>query len=275
MAVTIVSRPERPSSVPFEGRPLPVARVAPADLRDALVLGARDFWAMPSHLLFLGLIYPLAGIVLARLALGYDVIHLVFPLVAGFALVGPFVAIGLYEISRRREMGLPTRWSDALEVLRAPGIASILVLGVLLTVLFGAWLLTANVLYRGLFGDAVPTSVGAFLTEVLTTGHGWALILAGHAFGFVFALAVLMTSAVSFPLILDRGVDVVTAVRTSIAVVMASPAVMLAWGAIVAAGLMLGTLMLFVGLAIIVPILGHATWHLYRRAVPRPAALPQ
>jgi uncharacterized membrane protein len=247
--------------------PLPVRAIGTSDLREALARGAADFWDKPSHVVFLALIYPVAGIVLARLVVGYEVLPLLFPLVAGFALIGPFAALGLYEISRRREAGLDASWSHAFEVFRSPGFTSILVLGLLLLSIFFIWMGVAWAIYASTLGSAVPTSVTGFVGTVLTTGPGWAMIVIGNAAGFFFALLVLMISVVSFPLILDRHVGAVTAMRTSIAAVRANPAVMLTWGLIVAAGLVLGLLPLFVGLAIVLPVLGHATWHLYRRVV--------
>jgi len=255
-----------------EAGALPVESVGLSDLQEALTRGLDDFWAKPSHLLFLGIIYPLAGLVLGRLAIGYEVLPLIFPLIAGFALVGPFVAIGLYEISRRREAGLDTSWSHAFEVLRSPGIGAILGLGFVLLLLFGAWLVVAMLLHGALFGDVAPQSASAFLNEVLGTGRGWALIVIGNILGFLFAVVVLSISVVSFPLIVDRHVSAACAVKTSIAAVRKNPVTMAAWGLIVAVALVIGTVPAFVGLALIVPILGHATWHLYRRVVPRAAA---
>jgi len=248
-------------------KPLKVRRIDAADLKDALTKGFDDFWAKPSHLLFLGVIYPLAGIFLGRLAVGYDVLPLLFPLVAGFALVGPFAAIGLYEISRRRELGLDTSWEHALEVLRSPSRGAIAELGVLSMFIYLAWLGTAMLLYDLTFGDSMPATITGFLTEVLTTPHGWALIILGNGIGFLFAAVVLTISVVSFPLLIDRNVNAVVAIETSIQAVRANPVTMAIWGLVVVGALIVGTLTLFVGLALVMPILGHATWHLYRKVV--------
>lgn len=247
--------------------PLPVRRIGLGDIEDALRQGLADFLAQPSHLLFLGFIYPLAGVFLGRLAIGYDVLPLLFPLIAGFALVGPFAAIGLYEISRRRELGLDTAWSHALDVRNSPAIGSIAILGLVLTVLFVAWLVAAMLIYQWTMGDAMPATIGGFLGDVLTTPAGWALIIFGNGVGFLFAVAALLISVVSFPLLLDRHVNVIAAVRTSIRAVRVNPGMMILWGLIVAAGLVVGSLLFFAGLAIVMPVLGHATWHLYRKIV--------
>lgn len=250
-----------------EHGPLAVRKIGVADLRDALEKGWNDFWQKPSHLVFLGLIYPLAGVFLCRLVVGYDILPLLFPLVAGFALVGPFAALGLYEISRRLEQGQDAAWADALNVMRSPGLLPLAILGFTLMMIFVLWLIAAMVIYSAIFGDMVPATVSGFLHEVITTRAGWTLILVGNAVGFLFALAALMISVVSFPLILDRHVGALAAARTSINAVVTNPGPMLLWGLIVAVALVIGFATLLVGLAIIVPVLGHATWHLYRRVV--------
>lgn len=248
-----------------------VRRIDLADIRIALARGFEDFWAMPSHLLFLGLIYPIVGVCLAMITSNENALPLLYPLASGFALIGPFAAIGLYEVSRRRELGLDTSWRHAFAVLRSPSIPSILALGVLLTLVFLAWLGTARALYVWLFGPMAPQANGHFLTQVFTTSQGWTLIVLGNAIGFVFAVVALTISAVSFPLLLDRDVGAGVAVQTSARVVLANPLMMGLWGLIVAAGLVIGSAPFFVGLAIVMPVLGHASWHLYRRVV-EPAA---
>lgn len=248
---------------------LPVREIGVADIRDALRQGYSDFMAQPSHLLFIALIYPIAGILLARLTVSYNIFPLLFPLLAGFALLGPFAAIGLYEISRRRELGLDTSWKYALGVLKSPAVAQIATLGTLLMGIFIAWLLSAWIIYRWLMGDVPLTSAESFLTPLLTTVNGWTLIVLGNALGLLFAITVFSISVVSFPLMLDRHVDMATAVRTSIAAVGKNPRVMMYWGLTIAALLVLGSLPVLVGLVIVMPVLGHASWHLYRKVVPR------
>ncbi len=247
-----------------------VRKIGPSDLKEALSRGFDDFWAMPSHLLFLALIYPIAGACLAALTFTNNALPLLYPLASGFALLGPLAAIGLYEISRRREMGLEPTWQDAFAVLRSPSIPSILALGVVLLVIFFAWMTTARMLYESLFGYAAPDSYTRFVNEVLTTPQGMRLILLGNILGFIFAAVVLSISVISFPLLLDRDVGAAVAVQTSIRAVMANPLTMALWGVIVAGGLLLGSLPLFVGLAVVMPVLGHATWHLYRHVVEPP-----
>jgi uncharacterized membrane protein len=246
---------------------LAVRRIETEDLMAALRRGYEDFTEKPSHLLFLGLIYPLFGLVLAGLTFSAHALTLLFPLVSGFALMGPFVALGLYEVSRRRELKLATSPDDVLAILSSPARGPILGFGILLLVILACWLASAVGLYHALYGARVPEPFLDFLGEVLTTPRGWALIILGHAIGFLFALVVFSATVISFPLILDRHVAIGTAILTSVEVVRTNPRTMGIWAFIIAAGLMIGSIPLLVGLAIVLPILGHATWHLYRRAV--------
>jgi uncharacterized membrane protein len=257
-----------------------IRKIAIADLRIALARGLDDFLAMPSHALFLCLIYPLAGLVLFRLAIGYDVLSLLFPLAVGFALIGPFAATGLYELSRRREMGLETHWTNVFDVFRSSSLGGIAALGALLTVIFLVWLAVAQAIYVASFGDAPAASIPDFVAKVFATPAGWNLIVVGNGVGFLFAAAVLAISVVSFPLLLDRDVGAAEAVATSLRAVLANPVPMAMWGLIVAALLAVGSLPFFLGLTVIMPLLGHATWHLYRRTVvaddaPRPRLRPR
>lgn len=237
------------------------------DLRDVLAKGIDDFRAMPSHAVFLCLIYPIVGFFSGGLILGYKLLPLLFPLAAGFALIGPLAAVGLYELSRRREAGEKVHWTDVFNVLHSPSIGAILAVGALLMVILLAWLATAQALYESLFGVLAPASGTQFLYELFTTAHGWKLIIYGNAIGLLFAIAALVVGAVSFPLLLDRDVGAAVAVITSIRAVAANPLPMTAWGIIVAGLLVLGSLPFFTGLAVVMPVLGHATWHLYRKVV--------
>jgi uncharacterized membrane protein len=246
-----------------------VRRIDAADVGDALAKGFRDFAACRTDVVFLCLFYPIAGLLMARLALDYGLLPLIFPLVSGFALIGPLFGVGLYEMSRRRELGIATGWADAFAVARSPALGSILVLGLLLLALFTLWLFTANLVYTLTLGPGEPVSAIAFARDAVTTPAGWTMIGVGVGVGFLFALAAMVISVVSFPMLLDRDVGVATAIATSLRAVRINPGPMAMWGVIVAAGLVIGAMPFLLGFAIVMPVLGHATWHLYRKVVPR------
>jgi len=249
-----------------------VRRIGLGDLREALTSGLADFAANRTDVIFLCVIYPLMGLVLARLASGYGVVPLLFPLASGFALVGPLAAVGLNEMSRRREQGAEVNWTDAFGVVRSPSFGAITGLGLLLIAIFLVWLASAQAIYFVTLGPNPPVSVAAFIHSVFATEAGWAMIILGCGIGFLFAVAVLAISVVSFPVLLDRDERMETAIWASIQAVRASPGPMAAWGLIVAAGLVIGSVPCFIGLVIVLPVLGHATWHLYRRVVPAGSA---
>jgi uncharacterized membrane protein len=214
-------------------RPI-VHAIGPGDLRDALAKGLADFEAMPTHLVFLCLIYPIVMLIAARVSAGYEVLPLVFPMLAGYALVGPVVATSMYELSRRREQGLDTARRHAFDVLQFPSIWAIGRLSVLLMTIYLAWLGTAWAIYDLIFGSAVPESIVEFALQVFTTPSGWTLIFVGCAAGFIFATVTFALSVVSFPMLVDRDVGVTTALQTSVRAVLASPITMGMWAFIVA-----------------------------------------
>jgi uncharacterized membrane protein len=269
LAVETAGRVGRRTRENLHSPPPAVRRIGLADLRDALFRGLDDFGACRTDVIFLCVIYPLVGLVLARLAFGYELLPLVFPLASGFALVGPFAAVGLYEMSRLREAGVDVAWADAFGVVRSPSFGAIVLLGLLLMAIFLLWLVAAGAIYQVTLGPAPPASLASFIRDVFTTDAGRVMIGAGVGVGFLFALLVLAISVVSFPLLLDREAGVDTAIVTSVRAVLTNPAPMAIWGLIVAGGLVIGSIPFFLGLIIVMPLFGHATWHLYRRVVPR------
>jgi uncharacterized membrane protein len=244
-----------------------IRQIGPQDLRAALRDGVEDFRKLPSHAVFLCLFYPVAGLLLGGFLFRYDVIPLVFPLVAGFALIGPFAAVGLYELSRRLELGLDSSWEHAFDVLRSPAKWSIFALGVLLMAIFIAWLMVAQSIYAHTLGALGPASIAGFVRDLFTTAAGWKMIILGNLVGFLFAVAAMSVSVISFPLLLDRHVGAAVAILTSVRAVLDNPGPMAAWGLIVVACLVAGSIPFLLGLAVVMPVLGHATWHLYRRVV--------
>ncbi len=244
-----------------------IRRIGVADLVDALRRGVEDFRAIPTQLIFLGLIYPVVGLAAARATMAGDLLPLLFPLVAGLSLLGPVLAVGIYELSRRREAGQPVSWVHAFAVLRSPSLFAIGIVALMLFGIFVVWVGVAKIIALATIGGDAPDTFGAFARQVLETPGGWALIVFGNLAGLCFAAAVLTLTVVSVPLLLDRGGSPFAAVLTSIHAVRANPAVMALWGVIVAAILLVGCLPLFVGLAVAMPVLGHATWHLYRKVV--------
>lgn len=244
-----------------------VASITMDDVKDALMKGIDDFKACRSDVVFLCIIYPVVGLVLARFAFQGNMLPLLFPAVSGFALLGPAAAVGLYEMSRRREQSLDVSWSNAFDVVRSPSFVPIFLLGLQLLLIFLIWMLAAQGIYMMTLGPEPPVSALSFLRDVFMTGAGWAMIIVGVGIGFIFAFSVLAISVVSFPLLLDRTVGLGSAVATSIRVLAENPLPIGAWGLIVAGGLVLGSLPAFLGLIFVLPILGHATWHLYRKSV--------
>jgi uncharacterized membrane protein len=263
-----VGRAFLPNPARHVGQAVPVVRkITAGDLWDALKLGMADVGALRDDILFIGVIYPLAGLILARFAFSMDLLPLLFPLASGFALIGPVAAIGLYDLSRRRERGEHVTWLDAFGVFSSPALSSIIGLGAVMLGLFAVWLGVAYEIYLLNLGGEPPQTLAAFERSLFYTSGGWTMIGVGIGVGFLFAVVAFALSVVSFPLLLDRDVGVAAAVRTSLKAVAANPGVMLLWGATVAGLLVLGSLPALVGLIFVVPLLGHATWHLYRKMI--------
>lgn len=252
--------------------PIVITGLRFGDLRLALKSGLDDFLALRTDVIFIVVIYPIIGLMLTGFATNRGMLPLILPMVSGFALLGPVAAVGLYEMSRRRELGLKTSWGDAFRVFESPSMFPILTLGIYLFAIFMVWLIFANSIFNLTIGPESPASVAAFVQDIFFTTAGWVMLIVGCAVGFVFACAVLAMSVVSFPLLVDRHVGVVKAVVTSIAITRRNPVVVATWGAIVVLGLGLGVATLFVGLIVVLPVLGHASWHLYRRAVAAPVS---
>jgi uncharacterized membrane protein len=246
-----------------------IRHITLGDLRIALADGWQDFMETPTQLIFLGVIYTLVGLIAGRWASGAHMLPLFWPLVAGLSLMGPVAALGLYEISRQREQGKDPSWLAMFDALNSPGLFAVAVLAAYLLGLFGAWVFVAQLMWEHFMGPigAAPTNFSELVNLVFTTPEGIQLLIWGNLVGFFFALAAFMLTVVSFPLLLDAPTDPGTAMATSFRAVVKNPVPMLAWGLIVAVMLVIGCLPIFVGLAVVMPWLGHSTWHLYRRVV--------
>src|SRR5438552_3139161 len=238
------------------------------DLWQSLKEGYDDFSATATLGVHLAILfYLLFALLLTLFLVGGNLLHLAFPVVAGLTLIGPVVSVGLFEISRRRERGLDVSWRSTFDFVHSASFAPILALSVLMMLLYVAWLFTAQFLYFGIFGEDPPASASDFVTQLVTTRRGAALIWYGILLGFLFAVTALAMSVVAFPLLLDRPASAATAVAISIRAVASNLMVMAVWGVIVVVLLAAGAIVFLIGLAAVLPILGHATWHLYRKVV--------
>lgn len=244
-----------------------IRRITLSDLTRSLKEGYDDFNASPTIAVFLAVLFPLFVVLLTLFLVGRNLLHMAFPTVAGLTLIGPVVSVWLFEMSRRRERGLEVSWRSTFDFVHSSAFAPILALSVLMTLLYVGWLYMAQFLYFGLFADATPISASAFAHELMTTRRGAGLIVYGLGVGFIFAFTALAISVVAFPLLLDKPASAATAVAVSVKAVTSNLAVMAAWGLIVAVLLAAGAVVFLIGLAAVLPILGHATWHLYRKVI--------
>jgi uncharacterized membrane protein len=263
-----IARSEHAAAAPPRRHRFEVRQIGNAEIRESLAQGWDDFMAKRGDLIFLGLVYPFVAFAAAILFSGGNLLHLFFPVAAGISLLGPVVAIGFYELAKRREDGLESGWSHFLDVRKRPAWDSLMAVGQLLVLIFFLWVAVAAILWNSLIG-AAPTSVANLLSIVFGTPGGWALIVIGNLVGLAFAALVLTLSVVSMPMLVDCDVDARTALDTSVRAVMMNKGPMSRWGLIVAALLVLGSIPAFVGLAVVLPVLGYATWHLYAHTVVR------
>lgn len=258
------------TAAPAAAEPRPqVRRIGQADLNWALAEGWRDFKAKRGDLIILALVYPIVGLATAAAAVNAAFLPMLFPLVAGLSIMGPAVASGFYELARRREAGLESDWGHFFDPLRDGRRASLAILTAGLVVMFAAWLAVAALIYAATMGPDHGLGLATFFRSLFTTSEGWALIVAGNLAGFAFAVVTLVLSLVSFPMVVDRPENPALAVETSIRAIAANPAATASWGVRVAVLLAIGCLPMFVGLAVVLPVLGYATWHLYTRLVAR------
>lgn len=251
---------------PVAPRPQPQVAddLAFADLGKALAAGWRDFRSVPQFGMFFGGVYVLAGLAMGWAAFVASEPTWLIPAIAGFPLVAPFVAVGLYEASRRRESGDATSWRAVLGALKGHGDDQILSMGVIVFVAFSFWMIVAHAIFAIFMAES---GMGGESLAALLTPAGLTMLAVGSAVGAVMAFAFYAMTVISLPMLVERKVDFLTAIIASFKVVRGNPAVMLGWAAIIAAVLFVAMIPAFLGLLVALPVLGHATWHLYRRAV--------
>jgi uncharacterized membrane protein len=251
----------------ISGKTDPVVRqISFGDIVEALIQGLRDFQAAPFYGMALGALYCVAGIAIVLSVTSLGMSYLAYPLAAGFALLGPFVAVGFYEISRKREAGQTATLSDIRTAMTSrPEIGW---MAFVTLFIFIMWMYQARFLMALFFGlNASFSSLPQFIATVLTTTEGLIFLLVGNMVGAFLAIVLFSLTVVSFPLLLDRDVDCVTAMITSVRAVAQSPVPLLAWALMIVVLLILAALPFFVGLIVVLPVLGHTTWHLYRRLI--------
>lgn len=234
------------------------------DLRAAVAAGWLDFRACPAFGLFFAGIYVVAGLLLYFVLFAQGEVTWLVPAAAGFPLLAPFAAVGLYEVSRRREAGLPMTWRAVLVAMRGHGDEQIISMGVIVFLAFGFWLMLAHGIFAIFMAESGFATAGL---AMFMTGAGITMLLVGSLVGAVVALAFYAITVVSLPMLVDREVDFITAIIVSLATVRSNTSVLLTWAFVIAASLFVAMLPLFLGLFVVLPVLGHATWHLYRRAV--------
>ena len=244
-----------------------VRAVTFGDLHDVLRSGWADFRKAPMYGLFFAAVYAAGGVVLVAAVTAWDMRWLSYPLVIGFALIGPFIATGLYEVSRRLETNSALSWREVLGVVWDQHRRELGWMAIVMLFVFWIWMYQARTLFAVFFGSQGFATYDGFAEAVLTTTNGWTFLIVGHIVGAVISMILFALTVVSCPLLLEREVDFITAMITSVRAVLKSPVVMGSWGLFVVVSVMLSAIPAFLGLLVVLPVLGHATWHLYHRAV--------
>ncbi len=243
-----------------------IRKIRVDDVYDALNKGWADFRAVPGYGIFFGGVYALVGIVIFLQLYAWDRPFWIVPFALAFPLIGPFVAIGLYEVSRRRETGEPLSWEAVLGVIwqqrnrQLPSMAFVVLAGVLI------WMFAAQ-LILALFLSGTPGGVYSDPATYFNTTNGIAMLIVGSIVGGLIAALLFAITAVSLPLLLDQEIDYVTAMVISFRATVSNQRPMASWAWIVAVGLVVAMVPMFIGLVVALPVLGHTTWHLYRKLI--------
>ena len=238
-----------------------------ADLRACLAQGISDFARAPLYGLFFGAVFTIIGMVIVLALTSWGTPWMIYPFAIGFPLVGPFAAAGLYEVSRRLENGSPLGWSQVLSAVWAQRRRELSWMAFVMLFVFWMWMYQVRLLLALILGRMSFSTLEKFLTVVFTTEQGWTFLAVGHLVGGALSLVLFSITVISIPLLMDREVDIITAMITSVKAVLASPLPMLLWGVAVTLAVLIACAPFFLGLLVVLPVLGHATWHIYRRAV--------
>lgn len=259
---------QRSRSVPAGAGVPQVVALSAQDIRECLIEGLGDFARAPRFGLFFGGIFAATGIIIVLALTRWNLPWMVYPFAIGFPLIGPFAAAGLYDVSRRLETGAPLTWKAVLSVVWAQRGRELSWMAFAMLFIFWMWMYQIRLLMALFLGRMSFSTLEKFFDVVLTTPQGWLFLAIGHAVGAALALALFSITVISIPLLLDREYDFVTAMITSVKTVIASPLIMLGWGVVVTLSVLAACVPFFLGLLVVLPVLGHATWHIYRRAVP-------
>jgi uncharacterized membrane protein len=245
--------------------PLPIIRqVSVSDIPEVLRAGLRDFLRAPAFGIFFSAVYVAGGITFWMVFSAAGQEWWLIPFILGFPLLAPFAAIGLYEVSRRIEVGEPLYWREVLGVVFAQKDRQLPSMAMVILLMFMFWVFVAHTTFALFMGLSALTNITSS-PGVLLEGNGPLMLIVGSLIGAGFALALFAFTVVGLPLLLEREVDFITAIITSVQAVLGNPVTLLIWGAVIAGFLFLGMLPLFLGLFVILPVLGHASWHMYRR----------
>lgn len=253
----------------FPGAP-GVRTVSADDIKAALREGVADFFRAPQFGLFFGAVYVVGGLLLLASLTVWDTPWAIIPLAIAFPLLGPFVAVGLYEVSRRLSSGEPLTWSGVLGVVARQKDRQLSWMAFVMLFIFWVWAYQVRLLLALFLGSAPLSTLSGFFEVIVTTENGLAFLATGTVIGAALALVLFSVTVISMPLLVEKDLDVVTAIVTSVTAVRRSPVPMIAWGFFVLVVMLVALAPFFLGLLVALPILGHATWRLYERAIVRP-----
>lgn len=256
---------ERPGAI--IATPPQVRKITFDDVQAALAAGVKDFLTVPAFGFVLGGIYALGGLAILASVFTFHLSYLAYPLLSGFVLIGPFIAAGLYEVSRELEAGRTPTWSQVIGTIFAQRKRELAWMAFISIFAMIIWLYQVRLLLALFLGFATFATFDDFARVLFTTTDGISFLVVGNVVGLILALAVFSITVISFPLLMDRDVDVVTAMITSVNAVVTNPGPMIGWGLVVVFFIALGCIPAFLLLPLALPVLGHTTWHLYRRAV--------